>query len=283
MDGGDAMPLGKGVMRALIRRAQRYPICLSLPVLPAIGLAILADAAPVRAQVSLVKPTIIIDTEMRITAGEDVPLAIGIANMEVLPPRSVVIIKGLPAAIRLSDGKSFGVGTWIIPINKLPQLKASIPAETPAKSEISVAIATLEGAYITEKRTALIVAPPSSPPPAVATTGSTPPVKEAPPQTPTAATPGFRVTGDSPELALKLMEVGSNSLKAGNVLVARQFFQHAAELGLADAAAALAGTYDAEELARNNLVDIQPDPDKAKKWRDIAQQLRSRDSAAQAR
>jgi TPR repeat protein len=80
------------------------------------------------------------------------------------------------------------------------------------------------------------------------------------------------------------MANGDASMKVSNVLVARQFYQRAAEQGLADAARALAATYDAKELAKlKNLVGVQPDPQLAKKWYAIADALVDQEAAVQSR
>jgi TPR repeat protein len=72
------------------------------------------------------------------------------------------------------------------------------------------------------------------------------------------------------------MASGDQAMVAGNVLVARQFYQRAAENGLPEGAQALAATYDVTELARSrHLVGVQPNPELAKKWSDVAEELRS--------
>jgi hypothetical protein len=43
---------------------------------------------------------------------------------------------------------------------------------------------------------------------------------------------------------------------------------------------ALAGTFDADELARLGVRDIEPDPKQARRWYERAQQLGARDAEA---
>ena len=54
--------------------------------------------------------------------------------------------------------------------------------------------------------------------------------------------------------AIKLHARGEEQLGRGNIYAARQFFERAAEAGLAESALALAATYDAAELARLRVV-----------------------------
>ena len=59
----------------------------------------------------------------------------------------------------------------------------------------------------------------------------------------------------------------------GLVAPARLLFERAADLGLAEAAMALAATYDAVELNKPNLRGIGPDDTLAKRWYERARQL----------
>jgi TPR repeat protein len=75
------------------------------------------------------------------------------------------------------------------------------------------------------------------------------------------------------------LEKGNETLKNGNVVVARQFYQRAAGSGLPEAAMAMAATYDAHELARmEGVFGVQPDTAMAKKWYEEAWQLGARDA-----
>jgi TPR repeat protein len=57
------------------------------------------------------------------------------------------------------------------------------------------------------------------------------------------------------------------------VAPARQLYERAADLGLAEAAMALAATYDAAELASPHLRGIRPDAKEAKRWYERARAL----------
>src|SRR5262249_41563689 len=103
------------------------------------------------------------------------------------------------------------------------------------------------------------------------------------PDVPTAAVPqDKRMTSEERQNAIKLMERGNESLKAGNVAVAQKFYQRAAERGLAEAALALASTYDARELVLMKL-DVMPNPALARQWYEKARELGSQDAEARLR
>jgi TPR repeat protein len=59
---------------------------------------------------------------------------------------------------------------------------------------------------------------------------------------------------------------GQEYLASGNVAAARDFFERAAEIGLAAAALRLAATYDPVELRRVQAQGIVADPAMARRW-----------------
>ena len=73
--------------------------------------------------------------------------------------------------------------------------------------------------------------------------------------------------------AFSLYSSGEEQIKNGNIYAARKFFQRAAELGLAQAALSLGGTFDAAELARLNVIGLKPDVDAARDWYEKARAL----------
>jgi TPR repeat protein len=68
-------------------------------------------------------------------------------------------------------------------------------------------------------------------------------------------------------------------LAQGRVAPARQLDARAADLGLAEAAMALAATYDAAELKQPHLRGIRPDAREARRWYERARALGAPDAA----
>jgi TPR repeat protein len=66
--------------------------------------------------------------------------------------------------------------------------------------------------------------------------------------------------------AERLLSRGELYMIQGNVVVARQYYQRAAEMGVANAAIKLAETHDPHELPRLNLVGLAANPAEAKRW-----------------
>ena len=72
-----------------------------------------------------------------------------------------------------------------------------------------------------------------------------------------------------------LMEKGRVLMKSGDIASARLLFQRLANAGIADAALALAATYDPRYLAQHNLIGIAGDETKAHHWYQRASELGS--------
>jgi len=70
-----------------------------------------------------------------------------------------------------------------------------------------------------------------------------------------------------------LMERGRDLLKSGDIASARLLFQRLANAGIADAALALAATYDPRYLSRYNLIGVAGDETKAHDWYQRAREL----------
>jgi hypothetical protein len=85
---------------------------------------------------------------------------------------------------------------------------------------------------------------------------------------------------ESRERALKFVKRGGEELSEGRVAPARLLFERAAEMGLAQAAMALAATYDAAELNQPHLRNVLPDAAEARRWYERAQTLGATEAGA---
>ena len=95
--------------------------------------------------------------------------------------------------------------------------------------------------------------------------------------------PAQAVLPQDRERALRLISKGDEQLGEGNVSAARLFYERAAEAGLDRGAMALAGTYDAAELAQLGVRGIQPDAKLARRWYERAKQLGAGDAEERLR
>jgi hypothetical protein len=107
--------------------------------------------------------------------------------------------------------------------------------------------------------------------------GATAAVAPAMPPPPAKATAPVTLPADR-ERAVRLLQKGDEELAEGRVGAARQLYERAADMGLAQAAMALAATYDAAELTGPNLRNVQPDAGQARRWYERARALGASDA-----
>jgi hypothetical protein len=216
------------------------------------------------------------------TAGARAPFTIRVGPAASIPRNSFVRVRGLPATAALSDGHAIAPGIWAVPLHALAGLTLVLPGNVSGKVEILVTLVALDGSVLDEAKSSFVIheaaprgADAQFDPPA------TPRTKILSTQTPPSL-PSERAEGNSPSLAilppdheraLKLFKQGEKQMVQGNIAAARLVYELAAEEGLAQAAMALAATYDAAELARVSVRGIQPNVSEAKRWYERARQL----------
>jgi hypothetical protein len=235
------------------------------------------------------------------------PMPIAIKPEKDMPLRAMLLIRGLPGTVALTEGRLFASGVWSVKPSDLPNLKLVSPA-TIETSNIVISLVTLEGSVLAEKSAILSIATPRpkeafsvtrapiATPPAppqyiepepkpaatqrvnsgaeavAAIPTNTPPAPAMPALVRQAKTLSFEET----EKVQVFMSKGEENMRSGNINLARLFYKRSADAGWAPGALALAQTYDAEELARMEVVGgIQPDAALARKWYEVARDLGS--------
>jgi hypothetical protein len=231
--------------------------------------------------------TLIVSSQLWLKPGSQNPVEVKVVPSGAIPPQSVIVIRGVPSSMRFSEGRLFGPGVWVIPVTRLTDLKLQTLPDASSGGMLTVVLTSLEGAPLAEAQITVISMPANqtventtapaimplpvpviTPPPAF--TGTTQD-SFSPPQ----------VMVESRAELLMLLEKGKENHSLGNILIARQFYQRAADKGLAEGAFALAGTYDPHELSRRKeMAGVSPDPELAKKWYQKAGELGSPEAAA---
>ena len=189
-----------------------------------------------------------------------VKLQIQVGPQDAIAKNSFVRIRGLPATVALSEGYAIAPGAWAVPLTGLSNLVIVLPVGVEGSSEVAISLVTMEGAVLAQAKTTLVVAPAEASGASPQATGSAGPAVA-------------KLSGADRQRALALHAKGLEQLALGNVYAARKFFEHAAEAGLAQSAMAAAGTYDPVELAKLNVVGLQPDVEAARKWYEKAREL----------
>ncbi len=213
-------------------------------------------------------------------AGET-PLPIQVGPADAIARNSFIRIRGLPPAAALTEGHSIAPGAWAVPIIALPNLKITLPVGLSGKSEVTVALVTVDGQVVAETKSALVVAstaliaPGDAEPQSknVASLGPSSSIVRSGEPAPRSQTSLGAPMTDEQKRALPYINRGNEQLGQGNVAAARLFYQRAAEAGLAQGALALAATYDPAELARIGARFVQPDMQAARSWYERAREL----------
>jgi hypothetical protein len=180
-------------------------------------------------------------------------------------------ISGLPKSAYLSKGTRTSDTTWLLKDGEETGLNLFVPNSDRAKFDMSVAaIETKTGelaAPVKEMTVALDdaslqIAPASAPPETSTLKTSQPELASAiPTPEPNAVI--------KPELSAEvagLLQKGDTLLKSGDLVIARQFYQRAFEMGAADGATGVARSYDPAIYAQMNVRGIAPDADLAAQW-----------------
>jgi len=274
---------GQLVLRRLPARASLRRLALG------VAAAVLAalPAMPDRAQAQ--QPTISLPAKLSAEAGVRSPLAIRVGPAAGLPRNAFLRIRGLPPMAALSDGHSIAPGSWAVPLTALANLSVLLAPDAPASSEIVVTLVAVDGSVLAEARSTLVVASAARAPTSatILRSGSEPPAEPrgviGGPGLRAVQSPGQSMTPEDRERATRLLQKGEDHLSEGNVSAARLMFEKAADAGLAQAAMALAATFDAAELSRLSVRGIQADAKEARRWYERALQLGSRDAEQRLR
>lgn len=262
------------------RLAQSIRLLL-MATLPAFGLGSPVGDGP-NAQSRGSAPVINIAGVIHVEPAAETAFPIPIGPIEAVPRQAFVRIRGLPRTVSLSEGHEISPGAWAIPLSALSALKISSPLGSDGKAEITVSLLTLDGQVLSEVTSTLLITP-------AALLSAGQPRQRAAPQASAALTtaPIQQLAPSGPQLkpadqerALSFVRKGDENIAAGNITVARLFYQRAAEIGLAQGALSLAMTFDPDELARWKVVGgVQPDRDQARKWYERARELGAPEAA----
>jgi hypothetical protein len=199
-------------------------------------------------------------------------LRIRISPADAVPRQSFLRIHGLPRTVSLSEGYSIAPGAWAIPLAALSRLRLSAPAGSEGRSEVTILLVSSDGIVLSEAKTTLLIAPAQQPQPGQAQASTV--LRGLP------APMGPQLSAEDREQAMKYLERGNQLVASKDFSAAEHFYKRAAEIGLPEAALALARRFDPDELARSGAVGVQPDREAARKWYEKARELGSPEADA---
>jgi hypothetical protein len=205
-------------------------------------------------------------------ANEPLSLVVDVAGGK---QNETLLVDGLAEGTTLSAGTSASPTSWRLPSDKLRGLRLYAPKDFVGIMNTTVNLLGPDSRILDSRSVQLkwIAKEPKPAPVPVAA----PARVEATAGDPTAATKSAlpRVEPMAPAEAAMLMQRGRDSLSAGDVSAARVAFGRLADAGSADAALALADTYDPEYLAEHNFVGTHGDRATARAMYQRAKELGS--------
>jgi hypothetical protein len=204
-----------------------------------------------------IEPRLVVDFQ-KTFANE--PLSLGVSIDSATGDESIVLA-GLALGTRLSAGVPVNEASWQLAPRDLSGVYVYAPTNFIGIMNTAINLLSANRRIIESRAARLewIAESDSAPPPKRIEQG----MQYAP-----------GVSPMNPETAA-LMEKGWDLVKSGDVASARLLFQRMANAGIADAALALAATYDPRHLAQHKLIGVVGDETKAHDWYQRANELGS--------
>lgn len=245
-------------------------------------LGLVCSAEPIAAQtgsnaIPSPGPLISIPRTLSGSAATQISLPVEIGPTATLPANCFVRVRGLPISVSLSEGHAIAPGSWAIPLASLANLKANLPVGQAGQSAVTVQLVSVDGAVLAETQTTLVIkaepaAPKADVPARADVLGPSPPAGAGKTERKLPIPRPPELSAEERQRAERMMAQGDKFLESGNIEIARQFYQRAADAGFAAGALRLAATYDPGELARLS-VQVVPSPAEARRWYQRAKEL----------
>jgi hypothetical protein len=254
---------------------------------------IAALSQPAAAQSGSSAPAIVVPNEIRVPPASVTRMQVFVKAPRGLSEGTMLVFRGLPQRVMLSEGRRFSAEVWAVPIANVGSLEIAPAIEASGTTELVIELTTLDGKVLATANTVLSIGVQASEQTkTVANTEfdetierATGTSNDAGPLPGTRQQPGSaavkRLTAEESARARKLMDRGNEAIAGGKVTAARLLYQAAADAGWAPGALALAQTYDSHFLSQSKVLGgVQPDPALAKKWYEKAAELGATEATA---
>jgi hypothetical protein len=177
----------------------------------------------------------------------------------------IVVLGGAPAGTVLLGASRIGSDTWFLPAGAVSRLEITLPEWSSAPLEVAIELRRTDGLVAGQTMAWLAVPPPGGPEATVAAAATT--------------------TGmaSDPSAVKDLLAQGSRLIERGEIVAARSVYQRAADMGSAEAALALASTYDPNRLWSLGAVGMVGNKERAKHWYTRANDLGHPEATARLR
>lgn len=217
-------------------------------------------------------------------AGTPIPVKISVTGL-ASTDHMILAFRDLPEAVSLSSGFQSS-DTWFIALNEVRSLHLIAKEDYTGKFDIRVELIRGNGMKPLSRKVHVSISAGAVPAAtALAEDGFSrdrgQPARSArqdnqPKSAPISTSAGS--TRLSPEKKRKLMTIAKSLLQQEDIAAARLVYARLARMGSADAAYMMAQTYDPAYLSQFQVMGMKPNPEKAKKWYNIASALGSKEA-----
>jgi hypothetical protein len=211
------------------------------------------------------------------------PLELGV-SVDAPAPGMTVMIKSMPAGVRLTAGRRVGADEWRVPAQDISHTAIIPPTDFVGEMNLPAELYTADGATLvttfvrltwapmqSDSAAAVVATRTAAAPPAAVAPAPPQPQAMAPPSQATAAvdTPQARaepIQELSPNEVAALVRRAQELLASGDLPAARMLLRRAADAQSARAALLLAKTFDPITLRQLSTADPGPDLAQARNW-----------------
>jgi hypothetical protein len=170
----------------------------------------------------------------------------------------ILALSGAPAGMTLIGANPISSDTWFLPPGSASRLEILLPEWSTSVFEVTVVLRRTNGLVAAQTKAWIAVPPPAG----VASTA--PPIDAA----------------ASKDQIKDLLAKADRLIAKGDIVGARALYQRATELGSAQAALALGGTYDPNRLWSLGVLGLAGNRDRARQWYQRAGELGSAEAKA---
>jgi hypothetical protein len=196
------------------------------------------------------------DRPLRLQALKSARLPLQIQPEEAQQETFILVLSGLPAKASIAGAERMSSDSWLLPPDSISKLEITVPEWSASLVEVGVELRRTNGAIAARTKGWIAVPPPQMP----------------------------AVAAKLDQAALKeLAQKGDQLLSRGDVVAARALYERAAEMGSAQAALALASTFDPNRLWSLGVFGMVGNKERARRWYMRADQLGHPEAKARVR
>ena len=102
-------------------------------------------------------PIIIVASTIYVEPSSQRPLPVEIGQPQLVPSDSVLWVRGLPAAVTLSEGRRVSADTWAVPVVGLSTLEIQVAASVSDRSNLTLTLVRADGSLLAEASTTIAI------------------------------------------------------------------------------------------------------------------------------